>query len=114
MPAQGVHPPPTEKDAAGLPAQVDWSLVPGVVLPVLDQATCGSCWTFGAMGTIQGRNAIKHGSLTPLSHQSAMDCTWPEGNYGCDGGNDFLAYSWFLSQGNGGIPTATTYGSYLG
>lgn len=114
IPAAGVHPPPTAEELASLPTKVDWTIIPGVVLPVQDQATCGSCWSFGTMGTIAGSQAIKHGSLTQMSHQSAMDCTWAEGNYGCDGGNDFLAYSWFLANGNGSIATETTYGNYLG
>lgn len=39
-----------------------------------------------------------------------MDCSWTEGNRGCDGGFDFQCYHWILK--NGGIQTTNSYGNY--
>lgn len=39
-----------------------------------------------------------------------MDCSWGFGNNGCDGGEDFRAYSWIEKHG---LPTEEEYGPYL-
>ena len=40
-----------------------------------------------------------------------MDCSWGEGNNGCDGGEDFISYDWIMK--NGGLTTEEQYGQYL-
>lgn len=94
-----------------LPAQFDWRIF-GAVTPVKDQSVCGSCWSFGTVGAIEGAYFLKTGQLLRFSQQALIDCSWGFGNNGCDGGEDFRAYQWMLKHG--GIPTEDQYGPYLG
>uniref|UniRef100_T1INL7 Peptidase C1A papain C-terminal domain-containing protein n=1 Tax=Strigamia maritima TaxID=126957 RepID=T1INL7_STRMM len=103
-------------DVSDLPDSLDWRLY-GAVTPVKDQAICGSCWSFGTTGTIEGAYFVhlliqQTGHLVRLSQQALIDCSWKFGNNGCDGGEDFRAYQWIM---NGtGLPLADSYGPYLG
>lgn len=92
-----------------LPDSMDWRLH-GAVTPVKDQAVCGSCWSFGTTGTIEGAYFLKTGDLVRLSQQQLMDCSWGEGNNACDGGEDFRAYQWMMK--NGGLTSEELYGPY--
>jgi len=95
-----------------LPEQYDWRLY-GAVTPVKDQSVCGSCWSFGTVGHLEGAFFLKNGgNLVRLSQQALIDCSWQYGNNGCDGGEDFRAYQWIMEMG--GIPTEEEYGPYLG
>ncbi|KAH9498478.1 hypothetical protein Btru_007613 [Bulinus truncatus] len=93
-----------------VPEQWNWRLI-GAVTPVKDQATCGSCWSFGVTGTIEGANFLKTGNLVRLSEQQLIDCSWGFGNYGCDGGMENSTYEYILE--NGGITSEDQYGQYL-
>ena len=75
----------------------------GAVTPVKDQSVCGSCWSFGTVGTLEGALFLNTGQLTRLSQQALVDCSWGFGNNGCDGGEDWRAYQWIMKHG--GIPT---------
>lgn len=95
-----------------LPDQYDWRIF-GAVTPVKDQSVCGSCWSFGTIGAIEGAFFLKNGgNLVRLSQQALIDCSWGYGNNGCDGGEDFRAYQWMMKVG--GVPTEEDYGGYLG
>ncbi|XP_055383598.1 digestive cysteine proteinase 1 [Condylostylus longicornis] len=101
-----------EPRRSNLPDQWDWRLY-GAVTPVKDQSVCGSCWSFGTTGAIEGAYFLKNGgNLVKLSQQALIDCSWGYGNNGCDGGEDFRAYQWMEKVG--GIPTEEEYGDYLG
>ncbi|GMI29453.1 hypothetical protein TrRE_jg33 [Triparma retinervis] len=100
-----------KRGADDLPAEVDWRDT-GAVTEVKDQGTCGSCWSYGTTGTIEGQVWKATNETTPLSQQNLMDCSWPEGNNACDGGLDYNAYNWIINTG-GGIATYASYGSYL-
>ena len=93
-----------------LPDSFDWRIF-GAVTPVKDQGICGSCWSFGTTGAIEGAYFVKYNKLVRFSPQNLVDCSWGFGNNGCDGGEDFRAYDWIIKHG--GIATEETYGQYL-
>eukprot|EP01097_Dermamoeba_algensis_P006025 TRINITY_DN3794_c0_g1_i1.p1 TRINITY_DN3794_c0_g1~~TRINITY_DN3794_c0_g1_i1.p1 ORF type:complete len:548 (+),score=128.28 TRINITY_DN3794_c0_g1_i1:67-1710(+) len=91
--------------------QIDWR-AQGAVSMVKDQASCGSCWTFGATGALEGAYFLSSGQLVSLSEQQIVDCSRSTyGNHGCDGGDASGAYQWIID--NGGIATEQSY-PYLG
>ncbi len=59
--------------ATKLPDSIDWRKE-GAVSYVKDQRTCGSCWTFSALGAIEGAYYIKHKIMISLSEQMVVDC----------------------------------------
>ncbi|KAH7932589.1 hypothetical protein HPB52_024287 [Rhipicephalus sanguineus] len=101
---------PRHRFTAKLPDQVDWRLY-GAVTPVKDQAVCGSCWSFGTVGELEGAYFRKTGKLIRLSEQQLVDCSWNNGNNGCDGGEDFRAYEYIRDHG---LASDEDYGAYLG
>jgi len=112
--AKGV-PPPT-LDTTNLPDSFDWrDHKPPVVTPVKNQGSCGSCWTFSAIGNIEGQWALAGNSLTSLSEQSIVDCSKGccshDGsracNNGCGGGWQWVAYDDMRQLG--GIPSEKDY-----
>ena len=78
----------TEKDVKDLPESWDWR-EHGAVNPPKDQAICGSCWSFGTVGTLEGSYFVKTGKLMKFSEQALVDCSWGYGNNGCDGGEEW-------------------------
>lgn len=87
-----------ERGAAALPTYVNW-VEKGAVNPPKDQGACGSCWTFGTAGSLEGAWAIKTGQLLRLSEQQILDCAWYDnGNSGCDGGFAGEAFTWIAAN----------------
>lgn len=61
---------------ADLPDDYDWRLY-GAVTPVKDQSVCGSCWSFGTTGAVEGAWFLKNGgNLVRMSQQALIDCSW--------------------------------------
>lgn len=98
-------------DLESIPDNLDWRLL-GAVTPVKDQAICGSCWSFGTTGTIEGAYFLKTKNLVRLSQQQLIDCSWKYENNGCDGGEDYRAYRYIKESG--GLATEDDYGPYIG
>jgi len=70
------------------------------VAEVKNQARCGSCWAFSAVGALESFYAIKNGvsadSITLLSEQELVDCS--KKNHGCKGGLMNLAYDYVMAN----------------
>jgi hypothetical protein len=61
-------------DPDKVPRSVDWRGVgPSIVK---DQASCGSCWSFGAVGAMESAWYRATGHMESLSEQQVMDCSW--------------------------------------
>jgi hypothetical protein len=58
---------------------------------------CGACWTFAATAAIEGRYAIKKGSIVSLSEQQMLDCTSSTDN--CIGGWPINALNYIKNAG---------------
>jgi C1A family cysteine protease len=56
------------------PASWDWRDTKNVVGAVKNQGSCGSCWAFSAVATMEGAYNLKTGSLNSFSEQELVDC----------------------------------------
>merc|ERR1712216_165611 len=71
--------------ASDLPTSIDWS-TQGAVSPVKNQGSCGSCWAFSTVGSLEGRAQLAKGNLQQFSEQQFVDCDTDFGDQGCNGG----------------------------
>jgi len=81
---------------------VDWR-TSNAVTPIKNQGNCGSCWSFGASGGMEGAWAIANSNLVSLSEQQLIDCS----GEGCDGGLPQDAFTYVIKVK--GITTETSY-----
>lgn len=91
--------------ASAAPERVDWRRE-GVVTAVKDQGSCGSCWAFSAVESVESAAAIADGELRSLSEQEVLDCDTFDGNMGCHGGEMNTALQFIRDHG---IDTETDY-----
>ncbi|XP_015748362.1 PREDICTED: cathepsin L1-like [Acropora digitifera] len=82
----------------------------GAVTRVHSQGLCGSCWTFSALGAVEGAHFLKTGKLVELSNQELIDCSWAAGNHGCRGGFQDRTLKWVKQNG---VALKRDYGPYL-
>lgn len=87
---------PVKQKSRALPDSIDWR---SSMSPVRDQGGCGSCYTFGSIGALEGRLNIMYNTKLDLSEQQVIDCSSDYGNHGCDGGIGEKVYN-YLVAGN--------------
>ena len=105
-------------DPARVPAAVDWrgSGAAGAA-GVKDQANCGSCWAFGAVGAMEAAWFMATGEAVALSEQAVMDCAWgfvpgeEASASACDGGDAWAGVGHVVDAG--GVAALRDY-QYLG
>ncbi|KAF2071084.1 hypothetical protein CYY_007605 [Polysphondylium violaceum] len=102
----GAHSTHDNEHTISLPATVDWRQQ-NCVTPVKDQGVCGSCWTFGSTGSLEGTYCVKHNSLISLSEQQLVDCAYIMESQGCNGGFASSAFQYIMNDQ--GISTEAAY-----
>lgn len=87
---------------APLPESIDWrKKTPNVLTKVKNQGSCGSCWAFSAVETLESREVLLGNPLKVLSEQALVDCEHlgtPE-DAGCNGGEMTNAFTWMGTNG---------------
>jgi cathepsin L len=107
VPANYVHVAgPKTTTVTAPPDTWDWR-TKGAVTPIKNQEQCGSCWAFSTTGSTEGCHQISTKNLVSLSEQNIMDCSWSQGNQGCDGGLMTQAMTYIIS--NKGVDTEASY-----
>lgn len=87
-----VNPPISELE------EFDWRHK-GAVSPVKDQKTCGSCYAFAAVESIESQYFMISRKLVSLSEQQVVDCSKSYGNDGCHKGTIEKTFRYIRVQG---------------
>jgi len=86
-----------------LPDEVDWRKQDGIVTDVKNQGSCGSCWAFSAVETLEAHYSIATGEQLVLSPQQIVSCAPnPQhcgGTGGCQGSTQPLAFNYTKTAG---------------
>ncbi len=96
-------PEPRPEPDPDLPDYYDWR-DQAVVTPIKDQASCGSCWAFGAIAALESAYLIVNTELdtVDLSEQDLVSCCvycWGDPAGGCGGGYMYQAYNYLRDTG---------------
>lgn len=96
-----------------VPDAYDW-VEKGAVTDVKDQGYCGSCWSFGTTGDVEGVTFLAGGDLTPLSEQQLVSCDFRTNvkdglNLGCNGGLQESAFNYLINEAPFGLVSEATY-----
>jgi len=98
------------------PESVDWR-EHNMVTEVKNQGSCGSCWAFSTVVSIEGQHAKATGKLVSLSEQNLVDCVkdvvLPNETQkccmGCRGGLMDDAFQYLIDKQGGAIDTEAAY-----
>jgi cathepsin F len=90
--------------SSSIPTSYDWRSY-GAVTGVKDQGNCGSCWSFGTTGDVEGTWFLAHNSLVSLSEQQLVSCD--KSDSGCNGGLQENAFDYIIRTG--GIQSEADY-----
>jgi C1A family cysteine protease len=69
----------------------------GVITPPKDQGTCGSCWAFAGMGSVESQILLENGPEYDLSEENVLSCNVL--GAGCGGGDDFVVVNYLTKEG---------------
>jgi len=97
------------RDPKTLATSIDW-IASGAVSAVKDQGSCGSCWAFSTVGSLEGAYKIKNGALKTFSEQNFVSCdnrSTGGTDLGCHGGLMDSAFEW--AQKNKGVCSEADY-----
>jgi cathepsin L len=88
----------TDFDPSALPTSIDYRKI-GAVTPAKDQGSCGSCWAFATVATVESYVAMAEGgTLMEMSTQQVTSCSPNElqcgGLGGCQGSISGLAFTY--------------------
>jgi len=93
-----------QMQAQSMAGSVDWR-DSGCVGNVKDQGSCGSCWAFGAVASVEFECCMASNNKDQLSEQQVVDCD--NRNSGCNGGWYDTAWQYMMEEG--GIETTSDY-----
>jgi len=92
---------------AAIPASFEWNRF-GVVTPVKNQGSCGSCWTFSTVGAMESHwNILGKGKDVLFAEQQLVDCAGDYDNHGCSGGLPSHAFEYIKDAP--GLAVQSTY-----
>ena len=89
-----------------IPNSVNW-VQQGAVTSVKNEGDCWSNWAFSAAGAIEGMWKIAGHPLADLSVQQLVDCSFDQGNNGCNGGLMDFGFDYVIKHG--GLTNSTLY-----
>lgn len=87
--------PQQEEVSASLPSEIIWKDV--CDHGVKNQANCGSCWAFGAVGMLASRCCLHSEDEGWLSPQELVSCD--KRSNGCNGGSPYYALLYMVQEG---------------
>jgi C1A family cysteine protease len=92
------------------PVRFDWREL-GMVTPVKNQSSCGSCYSFASLGNFEARLLIDGEPAANLSENNVKECEWWEAHGysgSCNGGN-YERVAHFLSTNGTVLETCDPY-----